>query len=162
MSKFWFAVLATVFLFSCSDYDEVEYTVLLPNAGEDFIFFTEESGTIINLDGSASSDVNELGFNYFWEIVQYPEGSQPLLSGETSANPRISVDETFSGRISVAMIIARDDQRARDFVNVDVNPKLAEILFVNAIDGGQVAALSIPSIRFTGNDVAPLSPDNSY
>ena len=147
---------------SCSDFDEKEFTVLLPNAGEDLIFFTEESGTTINLNGSASSDVNDLGFEYHWEIIDFPEGFEPALEGSTTATPQLVVDENISGRIVISMIIARGDQQARDFVNVDVNPLLATVLLVHAIEGDETARLSIPSANIEGNPVAPLSADETY
>ncbi|MEM1406473.1 MAG: hypothetical protein AAGG59_06845 [Bacteroidota bacterium] len=156
------AIISIFTVFSCSDFDEVEFTVLQPNAGEDFIFFTEESGTEIPLDGSASSDVNNLGFTYSWEITASPEGSSPSIQASTSATPTIVVDEGTSGRITVSMIIARGDQEARDFVNIDINPQLANILLINGIDSDQSAVLRIPSANITGNSVASLSSDNTY
>ena len=149
-------------ILSCSDFDEQDFTVLLPNAGEDFIFLTGEEGTSINLDGTESSDVNGLGFEYKWEIVDFPEGTPPALEGATTSTPTLQVDEGISGRIVVSLIIFRDDQQARDFINVDVNPSTANVLLVNAIEGSEEARLVMAEIRIEGNPVSPLNADDTY
>ncbi|MEM8939001.1 MAG: hypothetical protein AAGC64_06625 [Bacteroidota bacterium] len=155
-------IVSVFFLLFCSDFDEVEFTVLQPDAGEDFLFFTSESGTQIPLDGSASTDVNDLGFTYSWEIATSPEGTSPSIQNADSATPTIMIDEGTSGRITVSMIIARGDQQARDFVNIDVNPQIANVLLVNGIDSDESANLKIPSASIIGNEVTALSVDNIY
>ncbi|MEM6768195.1 MAG: hypothetical protein AAF824_19040 [Bacteroidota bacterium] len=155
----FFFLLAVV---GCSDYDEVAFTVLLPDAGEDIIHFTDDSGTTINLDGSASSDVNNLGFTYSWEITTQPDGSSVALDGSSTATPSFTVAEGTSGRFIVSMTIARGDQKARDFINIDVDPQLAEVLLVNAIDAGQPATLRVPSIQLTSQPIAALEADITY
>ncbi len=151
-----------ILIISCSDFDEQDFTVLLPIAGEDVVFFTDESGTIINLDGSASSDVNNLGFEYRWEIVESPEGFEPALEGAATATPTLQLDDGISGRIVISMIIFRDDQQARDFINIDVNPLIATVLLINAIEGDEAARLEVPAANIQGNAVAPLNPDETY
>ncbi|MEM0941106.1 MAG: hypothetical protein AAF600_12765 [Bacteroidota bacterium] len=155
-------VVLAFLLFYCSDFDEVKFTVLQPDAGEDFLFFTSESGTQIPLDGSASTDVNNLGFTYSWEIATSPDGTNPLIQDANSATPTITVDEGISGRITVSMIIARGDQQARDFVNIDVNPQIANVLLVNGVDSDESAKLRIPSASIIGSEVTALSTDNTY
>ncbi|MCG8306524.1 MAG: hypothetical protein MI975_03975 [Cytophagales bacterium] len=162
LRKHLLVIFSILLTFGCSDFKDVEYTVLLPDAGEDMVFFTEGSGTTISLDGSSSSDVNNLGFTYLWEIVESPEGSQIALEGATTATPKVTVEESLSGRITLSMIITRGKQRARDMVNVDVNPQLADILLVNGIDSDNSAILSIPSANITGNAVPGLSADDTY
>lgn len=150
------------FSISCSDFDEQSFTVLLPDAGNDFIFFTEESGTMIELNGSSSSDVNGLGFEYQWSVTVFPEGFEPVLSEANTPTPSLNIDEATSGRITLSLIISRGDQQARDFVNIDVNPRVATVLLVNAIEGQEAARIQIPSANIEGDEVAPLSADNTY
>lgn len=154
-------VLLTLFI-SCSDYDEQDFTVLLPNAGEDQVVFTEESGNSVPLDGSESTDVNGLGFEYRWEIASQPEGVSASIEGSDTKNPTLVLSEGVSGRFEISLIIFRGDQLARDFVNIDVNPVFAELLFVNAIDSGQGASLNIPAVGIAGEEVAALSADATY
>ena len=156
-------VLGSIFMiFSCSDFDEQEFTVLLPDAGEDIIFFTEESGTTVNLNGSESSDVNELGFEYAWEITDFPTDFEPLLENANTARPTLTVDNATTGRITLSLIISRGDQRARDFINIDVNPLIASVLFIHAIEGSQPATMSIPSTGIVSDEVTPLNTDATY
>ena len=163
MKKLTYTLLILLLaVFACSDFDEVQFTVLLPDAGQDIVFFTADSGTTINLDGSTSSDVNSLGFTYSWEVIEFPEGAPITLSGSDSAQPSFTVSENTSGRYILSLTIARGDQQARDFINVDVNPQIAEVLFVNGIDSNESASMSILSAQITGSSVAPLSTDNTY
>ena len=162
LGKLVVVLAGVIMFFSCSDFDEQDFTVLLPDAGEDIVFFTEESGTNVNLDGSGSSDVNGLGFEYTWEITDFPTGFEPVLESPDSATPILTVDNATSGRITLSLIIARGDQRARDFINVDVNPQLASVLFVHAIEGEQPASMSIPATGIASGEVTPLSADATY
>lgn len=147
---------------ACSDFDEQNFTVLLPEAGEDLVFFTDESGTSIRLDGSGSSDVNGLGFSYLWEVVASPEGFEPMLQDANTSTPTLLVSEEVSGRYTLSLTISRGAQQARDFLNVDVNPLIANVLLVNAIAGSESARLSIPDLAIEGAFVAPLSADETY
>ncbi|MBP2833125.1 hypothetical protein J8281_13100, partial [Aquimarina sp. U1-2] len=149
-------------LYSCSDYDEQEFTVLLPNAGIDQVVFTEDSGTTIQLDGSSSSDVNNIGFDYEWTILSAPDGANGTLNEANSATPTLLVSNDASGRYELSLRIFRGNQTAQDFVNIDVNPAIAQVLFVNAIDSDITASLAIPSINIIGNTVQPRSVDDTY
>lgn len=158
----YLAIVLVAIFQSCSDYDQQDFTVLLPKAGEDKVLFTEEVGTSIPIDGSASSDVNGLGFDYLWEVVESPEGFDYALDNETSATPSLIVDNEVSGRYTLSLIISRGDQRAQDFVHVDVNPQNTFLLFVNAIEGNESATFNVPTVGISGNDVAPFFADDQY
>lgn len=162
MNRLLYSVGLLLVLFSCSDYDEQEFTVLLPDAGLDQVVFTEDSGTTIQLDGGSSSDVNNIGFDYKWTILSTPEGANGTLSDANSPSPTLEVSNEDSGRYQLSLRIFRGDQIAQDFVNIDVNPAIAQVIFVNAIDSDGIASLSIPSIAITGNPVQPRSVDDRY
>ncbi|MEM9648174.1 MAG: hypothetical protein AAF969_06820 [Bacteroidota bacterium] len=162
MKKIYTLFITMVLLGACSDFDEQNFTVLLPDAGEDQVVFTEDIGNSIQLDGSNSSDVNDIGFEYQWEIVSVPEGFPATLGNANTAMPTLEVPSDAAGRYEISMIINRGDQMARDFVNVDVNPAITQVLLVNAVDGASEATLTVSSAGLSGNAVAPLSADSSY
>lgn len=155
-----FAALS--FMAACTDFDEQVFTVLLPDAGEDQVVFTETNGDTISLDGSKSSDVNKIGFNYEWSIESQPEGFSANLVGFDTPKPKLAVDSAVSGRYVLSLIISIGDQRARDFVNIDVNPLNAQLLFVHGIEDNQSATLNIPDAEIEGNAIQPLSADSTY
>lgn len=162
MKKIYSLLIATTLLVACSDFDEQNFTVLLPNAGDDQVVFTEEIGSSIQLDGTNSSDVNNIGFEYQWEIISSPDGFPATLNNADTAMPSLEVLTDAAGRYEISMIINRGEQQARDFVNIDVNPAIAQVLLVNAIDGVSNATLTVSSTGLSGNTVAPLSADSSY
>ena len=139
-------------LIGCSDFDEQDFTVLLPDAGESQIIFTEETGTTIQLDGSGSSDVNDIGFDYLWEIIEFPEGFPATISNPSIASPILEVPFDTGGRYQLRLTTFIGDQAAFDFVNLDTNPAIAQILLVNAID----------SENITGSPVASKNADVTY
>ena len=50
------------------------------------------TGSVVTLDGSASSDVNNDTLTYKWALVAMPAGSAAVLSGGTSAKPTFTAD----------------------------------------------------------------------
>ena len=162
MKKIYAFLGVIISLYSCSDFDEQEFTVLLPSAGTDQVLFTETFGTTIQLDGSTSSDVNNLGFDYQWEVLRSPENFPITFDNAAIANPTFEVSNEVSGRYELSLIISRGDQVARDFVNIDVNPAIAQVLFVNAIDAPLDASFSVPSVTIQGNPVASKNADDTY
>ncbi|MEM8928645.1 MAG: hypothetical protein AAGC45_10610 [Bacteroidota bacterium] len=158
-----YAIYALLFLSaSCSDFDEQDFTVLLPDAGEDQVVFTEVSGTTIQLDAAASSDVNGLGFNVMWELEESPEGIDVALDDPTSLSPTFQVTNETAGRFVWRLILTRGDQISQDVTRVDVNPANAQLLLVNAVDGLDSASLNVPAVELNGEPVAALSTDTTY
>ncbi|MGD8569821.1 MAG: pre-peptidase C-terminal domain-containing protein [Gammaproteobacteria bacterium] len=49
-------------------------------------------GQVVNLDGSASSDINGDQLTYSWEITNMPGGSTALLSDSTAVDPTFTAD----------------------------------------------------------------------
>jgi len=162
MKKLYTFLGLITILYSCSDFDEQEFTVLLPNAGIDQVLFTETFGTTIQLDGSISSDVNNLGFVYQWEVISSPENFPINFDNATIANPTFEVSNDVSGRYELSLLISRGDQIARDFVNIDINPAIAQVLFVNAIDAPIDASFAVPSVNVQGNPVAARNAGDTY
>jgi hypothetical protein len=162
-TKYLFYLLGFISLLSaCSDFDEQEFTVLLPNAGEDQVVFTEDTGTTIQLNASQSSDVNNLGFEYTWTLVSSPENFPITLSSDNEAQPTFEVKNDVSGRYEFIMEMNRGDQIAKDFVNIDINPAFAQMLFVNAIDDPETAKFNVPAVNSIGEPVASKNTDVAY
>ena len=120
------------------------------------------TGTTIQLNGSGSADVNNTGFEYLWEIIASPEGLPATLSNETIASPTLVVPSNAAGRYQLRLNTFIDDQTAFDLVNIDVNPAIAQVLLVNAIDANPTATLNVPAANIIGNPVASLSVDATY
>ena len=162
-TKYLFYLLGFIFLLSaCSNFDEQKFTVLLPNAGSDQVLFTEDTGTIIQLDASQSSDVNNLGFEYTWTVISSPENFPITLSSDNEAQPTFEVENNVSGRYEFIMEMNRGDQVAKDFVNIDINPAFAQVLFVNAIDDQETAAFNVPAVNSIGEPVASRNTGVAY
>ncbi len=151
-----------IFLSACSDYDEQDFTVLIPNAGEDQVIFTAQSGTTVQLDASASSDVNDLGFDVEWQLEEFPEGSFVTLDDPTSLNPTFQVNDETGGRFVWRLILTRGDQITQDVTRIDVNPAIAQVLLVNAVDGANTASLQVDLAEISGEPVAPGQADVTY
>ena len=90
---------------------DIEVTVINPkltaNAGEDQP--NAEVGTLVNLNGSASSDPNENTLSYSWTIAGQPDGSTATLSGETTANPSFTPDVVGDYLIELTVTNSKDD-----------------------------------------------------
>ena len=158
-----YALLAVFSLcLSCSDFDEQAFTVILPDAGEDQVVFTEVSGTTIQLNASASTDVNDLGFDVEWQLDDSPEGSSVTLNDPNSLTPSFEVTNETAGRFVWRLILSRGDQITQDITRVDVNSANAQILLVNAVDGGDTASLVVEVVELQGEPVSPGSADTTY
>lgn len=162
MNKIYTLLIATLVLSACSDFDEQEFTVLLPDAGEDQVIFTEASGTTIQLDARASSDVNNLGFEVQWELEDAPEGTSVTLDDPNSLTPTFGVTNETAGRFVWRLILTRGDQVTQDITRVDVNPANAQLLLVNAIDGAEAASLNVAAMEIAGAPVTSGSADATY
>ncbi|MEM9920393.1 MAG: hypothetical protein AAF990_20010 [Bacteroidota bacterium] len=162
MRNIYLAFTLLILCFSCSDFDEQEFTVLLPNAGVDQVIFTEDSGTTIQLDGSASADVNQLGFDVRWELDEFPDGVSVVLNDPGSLMPTFEVTNETAGRFVWRLIITRGDQISQDITRVDINPANAQVLLFNAIDGDETASLKVGAVEVSGSAVSALSGDVTY
>jgi len=158
-----YATLGLLFALSaCSDFDEQDFTVLLPDAGVDQVIFTEDTGTTIQLNASASTDVNGLGFDVQWQLEDATDGSAVTLNDPNSLTPTFEVTNETAGRFVWRLILTRGEQITQDVTRVDVNPANAQILLFNAIDGADTASLNVASVEIEGNEVASGLADDTY
>ncbi|MCC6144075.1 MAG: PKD domain-containing protein, partial [Candidatus Hydrogenedentes bacterium] len=64
-------------------------TAPIANAGPDQTVFLR---TVVNLDGSGSSDADGQPLSFRWTILEAPQGSSAALGNANTANPQIQVD----------------------------------------------------------------------
>ena len=74
-------------LANCSSTAPNVAPVALAGAGQSVL-----TGSVVTLDGSASSDVNNDTLTYKWTLVAVPAGSAATLTGATSAKPTFTAD----------------------------------------------------------------------
>ena len=82
------------------------------------------TGSVVTLDGSASSDVNNDAINYKWALVAAPAGSSATLTDATSAKPTFTAD--VSGTY-VASLQVNDGKLESSLVTVAVAAALLNV-----------------------------------
>ena len=147
---------------SCSDYKDQDYTILLPDAGEDQVIYTADTGTTIQLDGTASADINDLGFDHEWALIEAPDGISVELTNAGSLSPTFDVTDETTGRFIWKLVLTRGAQTSQALVKIDVNPATSQLIFVNAIEGPETASLQISSIDYVLNSIGFGETSPSY
>ena len=73
---------------------------VVANAGPDQVV---EAGTIVQLDGSGSSDTSGQPLTYQWSVASAPSGSQAALSSTSAVDPAFAADVagTYELRLTV-------------------------------------------------------------
>ena len=85
-------ILAALFLNRCGNVNDVATSNDAPvaNAGPDLGSII--SGTVITLNGGASTDANGDPLTYGWTLLSKPAGSAAVLANPTSVTPSFTVD----------------------------------------------------------------------
>ena len=96
-------ILAALFLHGCGNVNDVAVSNDAPvaNAGPDLGSLS--SGTVITLNGSASTDPNGDPLTYSWTFLSKPAGSAAVLTNPTSVTPSFTVDR--AGDYVVQLIV---------------------------------------------------------
>ncbi|RMH52594.1 MAG: hypothetical protein D6685_16330, partial [Bacteroidetes bacterium] len=109
------------------------------NAGPDQ---TVKTGDLVQLDGSASSDVDGDPLNYRWSLVERPAGSAALLSNELLANPQFTVD--LPGNYTASLV-----------VNDSLHDSAADTVTISTVNSAPVAQAGV-DIQAIVNDTVVL------
>lgn len=120
-------LLPIIMLISCKEDDPTqEFNPLTAKAGDDK---QAVIGATVNLDGSASQDIEGENFSFLWTIKNKPAGSQVTLNGEETATPGFIPDKP--GVFLIELTIRKAQWSAKDEVQVTVSeigiPQVIEI-----------------------------------
>ncbi|AQS38093.1 YHYH protein [Shewanella psychrophila] len=112
------------------------------NAGADI---TQAVGSVVNLDGTASSDADGNSLSYNWVFASMPDGSNASLNGQTSSQPDFTPDIVGSYQVS---LIVNDGQ-------VDSNEDLIDVI-------ATTESVDITNVEFTSRAGSCGSYEGSY
>ena len=82
------------------------------------------AGSVVTLDGSASSDANGDALTYVWTLTAKPAGSTAVLSSSTSAKPTFTADATGT---YVGTLTVNDGKVSSTAVTVSITAAVANV-----------------------------------
>ena len=90
--------------------------------------------TVVNLDASASSDVDSANLTYAWSMTNMPNGSSSVFNDSTVINPMFTADTV--GQYLITLIVSDGNDSTIDTLTVTVS---------NPASNKKIVALSTPS-----------------
>ncbi len=110
-------------------------------------------GTVVQLDGSGSTDANGLPLTYLWSVNSLPDGSTASLSNSTAVTPTFTADKAG---IYVAQLIVSNGSLSSDpsTVTITLNPGQAPV--ANAGVNQTVQRNSTVQLNGSGTDPQAL------
>jgi hypothetical protein len=106
-------------------------------------------GSLVQLDGSGSTDVNQHALTYHWTLVAVPQGSTAALSNPTLVNPTFIAD--LAG-IYVAQLIVSDGSASSSPSTVTISTAQILAPVANAGPNESVALHSVVVLQGGGTD----------
>ncbi|MDR6803483.1 hypothetical protein J2Y45_000753 [Dyadobacter sp. BE34] len=108
----WAALSFALLLGSCKeDEDPTPSNTLTAKAGADQ---NVNAGSVVNLDGSASTDSENKPFEFSWAFSKKPAGSAANLASATTAKPTFTAD--LPGEYEVELTISNANGQSKDKV----------------------------------------------
>ena len=98
-----FSLLTTLTLNGCSDSNNVSTPNTAPVANAGPNLGSVPTGTLVTLNGSASSDANGDLLTYSWTFLNRPAGSTATLAGAITVSPTFTLDR--AGDYVVQLIV---------------------------------------------------------
>lgn len=108
----WAALSFALLLGSCKEDEDVKPSdTLTAKAGADQ---NVNAGSVVKLDGSASSDSENKPFEFSWTFSKKPAGSAATLASATTAKPTFTAD--VAGEYEVELTISNANGQSKDKV----------------------------------------------
>lgn len=82
-------------------------------------------GSIVTIDGSASSDANRDPLTYIWTLTSKPAGSAAALSSATSAKPTFSAD--LAGTYTASLVVNDGKVNSNNVASVSIAAAVANV-----------------------------------
>ncbi|MCF0071877.1 PKD domain-containing protein [Dyadobacter sp. CY261] len=112
----WAALSFTLLLGSCKEDEDVKPSnTLTAKAGADQ---NVNAGSVVNLDGSASTDSEAKPFEFSWAFSKKPAGSTANLASATTAKPTFTAD--LAGEYEVELTVSNANGQSKDKVLITV------------------------------------------
>ena len=127
------------------------------NAGNDQ---STQTGSVIVLDGSGSSDTNKDPLLYGWSFITVPAGSQATLSDPTVAMPTFTAD--IAGNYVVELVV-NDGQLNSMADRVSITVKNAPVVNVAPVANAgidQAVVTNVDTVTLNGSDSTDADGDN--
>ena len=135
----------------------VEGEIALPpisNPGEDFFAPT---GEIVMLDGSGSSDQQNLVLTYSWRLENSPTGSSAIIQNSTSKTPSFTPD--LDGEYQVSLQVSNGNLTSRpSFITVTTEQRPVAHIDTRGLVVGAGSTVILNALK----SVAPDEGDLSY
>ena len=114
-------------------------------------------GTIVTIDGSASSDANRDPLTYIWTLTSKPAGSAAALSSATSAKPSFSAD--LAGTYTASLVVNDGKVNSSNAASVSITAAVGNVAPVaNAGVAQNVAVGRVVTLDGSGSSDANSDP----